>query len=458
MSTVAGLILAAGKGTRMKSELPKVLHEVCGTAMVSLALEALKEAGLSHVTVVIGHGGDKVQEELGDAVSFAWQHEQKGTGHAVRMAQEALLGQCEHVVVIPGDTPLLSGQAISQLLQAHLNSGAAASVLTCEVAEPKGYGRIVREGGVFARIVEEKDASPEVKAIREVNSGVYAFHTAKLFAALPRVGAANAQGEEYLTDVLALLLKDGDRVEALPFDDADILMGVNDRWSLAEADALLRRKILRRLADSGVTIVDPNSTYISPQVKIGPDTIIEPQTYITGHSVIGRNCHIGPSTRIKRSVIGDGTYVYFSHVADAELGDGVKVGPFAHLRPGTQLGSGTKIGNFVEVKNAQLGPKVSANHLSYIGDATVGAGTNIGAGTITCNYDGFQKHRTTIGENVFVGSNSTLVAPVELGNGSFVAAGSVITKNVQGDALAFGRARQEVKEGWAVQWRAKFKK
>ncbi len=453
--TIAGLILAAGKGTRMKSAMPKCLHAVCGTPMADLVGRALDEAGVYQPILVIGHEGEQLQAALGEKYRYVWQREQLGTGHAVLMAQELLQNHEGPVLVAAGDTPLLSAEVVAELLAYHRAANANCTLATAIVDDPHGYGRIVRKDGAFSHIVEQREATAEEQEIKEVNAALYVFEAADLFRILPTLGKANKQGEYYLTDVLEKLVGEGKYVEAKIFRDASILKGVNDRWQLAEADRELRLRTLKRHAMNGVTLIDPESIYIGLDVSIGPDTVIEPQTYISGDTAIGANCHIGPSTRIKSSEIGDGCYIYFSQIDQAVLHNGVKVGPFSHLRPGTILHKAVKIGNFVEVKKSTLGEGTAVNHLSYIGDATVGVRTNIGAGTITCNYDGFRKHQTTIGDGVFVGSNSTLVAPVTLSNGAIIAAGSVITKDVPENSGAFGRARQETREGWAQQWRQK---
>lgn len=458
-SQVAGIILAAGKGTRMKSDKPKCLHEVCGEPMAGLVARAMRQGGVERIVVVVGHGGQDLVEALGDRYEYAWQRQQMGTGHAAMMASELLSGHAQTVVVSAGDTPLLSELVIRDLIDAHCRSGAKATVATAKLPDPSGYGRIVRrENGSFAKIVEQRDASPTELAVDEVNSGLYAFNAVDLFRLLPTLATDNDQGEYYLTDVLAKLAAEGANVVAHVFDDPTFLLGVNDRWQLAEAEGLLRKRILKGHALNGVTIVDPASTYVGVDVEIGVDTVLEPQTILVGKTTVGSRCRIGPCTKLKHCAIGDDCNIYFSHLAEATLEPSVKVGPYANIRPGTVLGERVKIGNFVEVKNARMGAGAAANHLAYIGDAEVGAKTNIGAGTITCNYDGFNKHRTTIGEGVFIGSNSTLVAPVSIADGAFVAAGSTITRDVPGDALAFGRARQEVKNGWAVQWRSRNKK
>jgi bifunctional UDP-N-acetylglucosamine pyrophosphorylase/glucosamine-1-phosphate N-acetyltransferase len=454
--TVAGIILAAGKGTRMKSDLPKGLHAVLGLPMVELIGRAMKEAGVARPVVVIGHGGELIQEALGDGYDYAWQHEQKGTGHAVMMAADLLNDFNGPVLVAPGDAPLLSADTLKELVTRHQETRARCTVATSFVDEPGSYGRVVRDGaGRVAGIVENKDATPEQREIKEVNAAVYCFESKALLGVLPSLTNKNAQGEYYLTDAVTEIYRRGGDVVGLIVTDHEILMGVNDRWQLAEAEKALRTRVNKAHALAGVTIIDADSTYIGLDVVIGADTTIQPNTYLQGETVIGEACHLGPCTKIKGSKIGKGVNVYFSQVVDSEIGDGVKVGPFSNIRPGTVLGEKVKIGNFVEVKKSTLDAGVSVSHLTYIGDATIGEGTNIGAGTITCNYDGFSKHRTTIGSDVFVGSNSTLVAPVTIEDGAMVAAGSVVTQTVPADALALGRSRQEVKEGWVSRWRKK---
>lgn len=453
-SPVAALILAAGKGTRMKSDLPKGLHPVCGLPMVEHVARALRGAGVERPIVVIGHGGEKMQAALGDGYGYAWQTEQLGTGHAAMMAEELLADYDGPVIVAAGDTPMLGAETFTALLNAHIESGAKATLATSVVDDPQGYGRIVRDAdGKFAGIVEQKDATPEQRAIREVNAGLYIFDSKALFRILPELKSTNAQGEYYITDVPAVILTEGGTVEAKVFDDPDLLVGVNDRWQLAQVDSTMRKRILRQHALNGVSFLDIESVWIGVDVTIGVDTIVEPQTMICGKTSIGKGCHIGPFTRIEDSVIGDNTSIVASYVKRVDVGNDVWAGPYAHLRPETVLGDHARIGNFVEIKKATMGEGAKANHLTYIGDASVGANTNVGAGTITSNYDGYGKYRTEIGANTFIGSNSTLIAPVTIGDGAFITAGSVITHDVPSDAMAFGRARQETKEGKAAEWR-----
>jgi bifunctional UDP-N-acetylglucosamine pyrophosphorylase/glucosamine-1-phosphate N-acetyltransferase len=453
-SPPAGIILAAGKGTRMKSDLPKGLHRVGGLPMVEHIARAMRAAGVDRVIVVIGHGGELLQQALGEGYEYVWQHEQKGTGHAALMAREALQGHDGAVIVAPGDAPLLDAATFSELLRVYEEEGAACVLATALLKDPTGYGRIVRDGeGRPTRIVEQKDASPSEVAIDEICTSVYAFRGPSLFEVLPGLSTDNAQGEQYLTDTVAALAERGETVAARVFDDPGLLVGVNDRWQLALAESDMRIRILRRHALEGVTLLDPATITIGPDVTIGRDTVIEPSTVLLGSTIVGAGCRLGPNTRIEDSQIGDGSVVLMSHVSEAVLGRNVRCGPFANLRPKSILGDGVKVGDFVEVKNATLGEGASVSHLTYIGDARIGARTNVGAGTITCNYDGFQKHQTEIGADVFVGSNSTLVAPVKIGDGAMTAAGSVVNADVPADALAVGRARQEVKEGWAASWR-----
>jgi len=450
---IAGIILAAGKGERMKSSLPKGLHKVCGLPMVEHVARAMQAAGVTRPVIVVGHGGDKIEAALGAAYDYVWQHEQNGTGHATLMAAEALAGYDGPVIVACGDTPMLQSATFVELLAAHNEAGATATIATSVVKDPHGYGRIVRENGKFTRIVEQKDATDEERDLPEVNAALYCFDSKTLFRILPTLKNNNAQGEYYLTDVLQALVEEGATVVAKIFKNTDLLVGVNNRWQLAEVDRDMRTRIVREHAMNGVTFIDVDSAVVGVDVTIGIDTVIEPQTILMGKTSIGAGCKIGPFTKISDSSIGDGAAIVASFVDQAIIGERASVGPYAHLRPHAELGNDTKAGNFVEIKNATLADGAKVNHLSYIGDASVGEMTNVGAGTITCNYDGFTKSRTEIGANVFVGSASTLVAPVVIGDDAIIAAGSVITQDVPPDAMTFGRARQETKEGRANRWR-----
>lgn len=436
----------------MKSDLPKGLHEVCGLPMVEHVARAMRQAGVERIVIVVGHKGELIQKRLGDGYHYAWQSEQLGTGHAAQMAAPQLEGYEGKILISAGDTPLVSAEVFASLISG-VGNNTSCLIASSVVQNPTGYGRIVRSGIGVQRIVEEKDASPAEKAIDEVNSSIYCFDGPALLSSLSKLRNDNAQGEYYLTDVVSMLAETG-AADAMVFDDQDILIGVNDRWQLAMADKKMRERILRRHAESGVTIMDPDTTYVGADVEIGADTILEPNTMIVGRSKVGAQCRIGPFTRIEDCQIGDRAMVYVSYMKESKLHETAKVGPFAHIRPGSELFPDVKIGNFVETKNAVLETGVKASHLSYIGDAVIGENSNIGAGTITCNYDGFEKSRTEIGRDVFVGSNSTLVAPIKLGEGSFVAAGSVASSGeYPAGALVIGRSRTEVREQWAAQWR-----
>lgn len=456
---VAGLILAAGKGTRMKSDLPKGLHAVCGLPMVECVGRAMIESGIRRPVVVVGHGADKMRASLGEEkYDYVLQDQQLGTGHAALMAKDTLANWDGPVIIAPGDAPLVTGDAFKTLADHHIRTGAKVTVVTCVLDDPRAYGRIVRDDqGRAMAIVEEKDASEEQRRIKEVCVSVYCFDAETLFAILPTLSSENAQGEYYLTDIVAKVYTKGDVVETLVFNDPELLLGVNDRWQLAEVSQIMNRRILRQHCMNGVSVIDPATTWIGADVRIGVDTTILPMTLLEGSTAIGSESVIGPMTRILDSEVGDECVIHSSRLDRAIVGDGVKVGPFANLRPKTVLSNRVKIGNFVEIKNAELHDSVSVSHLTYVGDAEVGEGTNIGAGTITCNFDGFIKSTTKIGKGAFVGSNSTLIAPIEIGDGAVIGAGSVIDDDVPPDALALGRAKQEVKEQWAKQWRERKK-
>jgi bifunctional UDP-N-acetylglucosamine pyrophosphorylase/glucosamine-1-phosphate N-acetyltransferase len=451
---VAGIILAAGKGTRMKSEMPKCAHPVCGLPMVELIVRAMREAGVERPIVVVGHGGEHIARLLGDSVDYVWQHEQHGTGHAAQLALGSLLTFNGSVLISAGDTPLVDASVFRELIAGHEESCATATIATAILDEPFGYGRIVRdENGHVVRNIEHKDANEEQRQIREVNAAIYCIDSEALRTFLPNLKNENAQSEYYLTDILEAITTGGGSVNAVIFRDQAILVGVNDRWQLAHAEKELRTRILKKHALNGVTLLDIETIVIGPDVEIGSDTVIQPSTFLLGKTKIGRGCQIGPCTRLLNTTVGDETTITMSYTESAEIGSNAWVGPFAHLRPRAKLGDKVKIGNFVEIKKADLAKGAKVSHLSYIGDARVGEEANIGAGTITCNYDGFDKHLTEIGANTFIGSNSTLVAPLKIGDGAMTAAGSVITKEVPADAAAFGRARQETKPEWAAQWR-----
>lgn len=449
-----GVVLAAGQGTRMKSDKPKVLHPVCGLSMVEWVVRALTEAKIKRIIVVVGFGGGEVRKQLeGYNVELVDQEERLGTGHAVMCAAPLLAGHGGVTVVSAGDTPLLRSETVCALIES-TGAGAVAALATATMDDPGAYGRILRgPDGRFQAIVEAKDCTPDQLETKEWNPALYAFSNPTLLQALPRLKADNKQGEYYLTDVLGILRESGGEVVTVG-GESEQFFGVNDRWQLAEAGAAMRRRILRRHAENGVTILDPDSTTVGPDVVIGVDTLIHPNTVIEGKSRIGKASEVGPNTWVKDCFLGDGVRAYMSHLERAEMGDGSRCGPFANLRPGAALSARVKVGNFVEIKNANIGEDTSVSHLTYIGDARVGHRTNIGAGTITCNFDGFVKSQTTIGDDVFVGSNTTLIAPVTIGDESMVAAGSVVTYDVPEGSMAIGRGRQENKGGWYRRWRA----
>ena len=453
---LAAVILAAGKGTRMKSKLPKVLHNLCGSPMLSYVLDAVTAAGVDQPVVVVGHGSDQVARQVAGLAQIALQTEQLGTAHALLQAGPFLQNLPGQLLVLGGDTPLIEADTLAGLVRSHRSSGAAATVLTAEMVDPTGYGRVVRgqQGGV-CKIVEQKDASPEEKRIREINTGIYCFEVAGLFEALSLVAPINVQGEYYLTDIIEMYVNEGRAVGAVLLKDSTEVTGINDRVQLAEVEQIMRRRLLRDLMKSGVTVVDPASTFVGRKVRVGRDTIIHPFTLIEGSTVIGEDCVIGPGSRLSNTTVGSGVTVQNSIVLDSLIGDNCNIGPFSYLRPETRLGNGVKVGDFVEIKKSLLGAGSKVPHLSYVGDATLGEKVNIGAGTITCNYDGYKKSPTHIGDEAFIGSNTNLVAPVEIGARAVTGAGSTITRNVPADALAVERAKQNVLPGWAARKKEK---
>lgn len=454
MESVASIVLAAGKGTRMKSGLIKVLHPVAGRPMISWPVAAAREAGSDPIVLVIGHQANAVQGTFRGApdIRCAMQEEQLGTGHAVACALDSLSGFRGTVLILCGDTPLLRTETLTNMLEYHRDNKAAITVLTALMDDPYGYGRIVRDAsGHVTRIVEQKDADPEEQEIREINSGIYCMDSDFLFNNIRNISNNNAQGEYYLTDLLSIAVAKGLSCLAVSTADADEIMGVNDRAQLAEAGRVLRRRINRMHMLNGVTIIDPEATYIDHGVTIGADTIIHPGCTIGGASVIGSGCDIEQNVSISGCSIGDDCHIKASSVLeDSELGEDVAVGPMAHLRPGSKLGSRVKIGNFVETKKITMGEGSKASHLTYLGDAEIGREVNIGCGTITCNYDGVNKHKTIIGDDVFIGSDVQLVAPVSVGRNSLVAAGTTVTTDVPPDSLAIARTPQVNKEGWRL--------
>lgn len=449
MAELLTVVLAAGKGTRMKSTLPKVLHRVGGKAMLQHVLDAATEAGSEKNVVVVGFGGEQVKAAIGSQAEFVEQTEQLGTGHAVMQAESVLKDFAGTVMVLCGDTPLLKGELLRKLYDEHRKNEAKATVLTAIMPDATGYGRIIRTAdGAVQKIVEQKDANAEELQVQEVNSGIYCFEAAALVDSLGQLNCNNAQGEYYLTDVLEILNKKSEKVWAVVADDFEATLGINSRVQLANAEGILRRRKNVELMENGVTIIDPASTFIDSKVEVGRDTVIYPFTWLEGSTVIGENCQIGPNSRFTDVKIGANVTAHFSYAHECEIADNVVLGPYVHLRPNTKLAAGVKIGNFVEVKNSVVGEGTKLPHLTYIGDSDIGAGVNMGCGCITVNYDGSQKFRTVVGDNAFVGCNTNLVAPVEVGEGAYIGAGSTITKNVPAKALGIGRARQTNIEQW----------
>ena len=456
MTNIFAVILAAGQGTRMKSKLYKVLHPVCGKPMVEHVVDHIQTLGVDRIVTVVGHGAELVKETLGEKSEYVLQAEQLGTAHAVQQA-EPILGSLEGTtLVVCGDTPLIRPETMQALFAHHEANSAKATILTAVAENPTGYGRILRDAdGQVAQIVEQKDASADQQLVKEINTGTYCFDNKALFEALKQVKNDNAQGEYYLPDVIEILQKQGEVVAAYVTDNFDETLGVNDRFALSQAEELMRARINERHMRNGVTIINPATTHISADAVIGSDTILLPGVIIEGKTTIGEDCKIGPNSQIVDSQIGDGTTIHSSVVLNSQVGNETAVGPFAHLRPDSSLGNHVKVGNFVEVKKSALGDDTKVSHLSYIGDAEVGSNVNIGCGSITVNYDGKNKFKTTIEDDVFVGCNSNLVAPVTLRKGSFIAAGSTITKEVPEEALAVARARQENKLGYVSKLNSK---
>ncbi|MCM3729312.1 bifunctional UDP-N-acetylglucosamine diphosphorylase/glucosamine-1-phosphate N-acetyltransferase GlmU [Neobacillus cucumis] len=443
------VILAAGQGTRMKSKLYKVLHPVCGKPMVQHVVDQITKLNIKEMVTIIGHGAELVQAQLGDRSFYALQKEQLGTAHAVMQAQESLEGKEGITIVVCGDTPLIKAETMESLFKHHEQLSAKATILTAKIDNPTGYGRIIRnQEGLVEKIVEHKDATEEEREINEINTGTYCFDNRALFEALKNVSNDNVQGEYYLPDVIEILKKQGEVVTAYQTDEFEETLGVNDRVALAEAEKIMRSRINESHMRNGVTIIDPANTYIEADVEIGQDTVIYPGTIIKGQSKIGTECIIGPNSEIDTCEIGNETVIRQSAAFKSSIGSHVNIGPFAHIRPDSTILDEVKIGNFVEIKKAVFGKGSKASHLSYIGDAEVGSDVNIGCGSITVNYDGKNKYLTKIEDGVFIGCNSNLVAPVTIKKGSYVAAGSTITKNVPEEALAIARAKQVNKEGY----------
>lgn len=443
------VVLAAGQGTRMKSKLFKVMHPVMGRPMVGHVVNAAIDADASEVITITGHGAEVVRDYLGEKSQYVFQEEQLGTAHAVMQAKDLLEGKEGTTLVLSGDTPLLRAETLQQLMAFHEEEEAKATILTALADDPFGYGRVIRtEDGLVSKVVEEKDASEDEKKVREINTGTYCFDNQALFQALEKVDNDNAQGEYYLPDVLEILKNDHEKVGAFQLDNMDEALGVNNRVALAEASRIMRERINEQHMTNGVSIIDPNSTYIEIDVEIAKDTVVEPNTYIKGRTTIGEDAFIGLGSVISDSQLADGVEIKQSVIEESIIGKNSDVGPNSHLRTGSVLGESVHIGNYVEVKKSTIGNLSKAGHHTYIGDAEIGVDVNVGCGVVVANYNGITKNKTIIGDNSFIGSNATLVAPVEVGANSFVAAGSTITKEVPSSALGIARARQENKEGF----------
>jgi bifunctional UDP-N-acetylglucosamine pyrophosphorylase / glucosamine-1-phosphate N-acetyltransferase len=452
------VLLAAGKGTRMKSQVAKVLHKAAGVTLIDHVLRAVAPLNPSSVVVVIGHQTESMRAHLRGRknLQIAVQEPQLGTGHALLQAEPFLPDRDGDVLLLSGDVPLMRTDTLRALLAHHREKKASATVLTAIFDNPDGYGRIVRQDGAISAIVEQKDASTDERAIREINSGIYAFELSTLFPALKQVGSANAQGEYYLPDLVRIFRDQGKRVEALALSDPQEILGVNSRKELADVSAELRDRKNAELMASGVTIIDPSTTWIQPDVVVGPDTILHPGVYLDGKTTIGSRCEIHSGVRIVDSAIADDVVVSnFCVIRQSRVDAGAQVGPFAQLRPDSIVGEGAHVGNFVELKKTTLGKGSKANHLAYLGDATIGEKVNIGAGTITCNYDGVNKNPTVIEDGAFIGSDSQLIAPVRVGKNAYVAAGSSITEDVPADSLAIARGKQVNKPGWIARAKRK---
>lgn len=458
MTNRFAVILAAGQGTRMKSKLYKVLHPVCGKPMVQHVVSQISGLHIDDIVAVIGHGAERVKAQLGDQCQYVLQEEQLGTAHAVMQAKDILQDKEGVTIVVCGDTPLIRAETMERLFEHHEATKAMATVLTAVAENPAGYGRIIRnEQGLVKKIVEHKDASEAERTVKEINTGTYCFDNRALFAALNEVSNDNVQGEYYLPDVIEILKEAGETVSAYQTDDFSETLGVNDRVALAQAEGIMKKRINEFHMRNGVTIIDPENTYIEVDVEIGQDTVIYPGTIISGDTKISSDCIIGPNSEMKNCHVGEGSLIRQSVAHDSQIGSKVTIGPFAHIRPQSQISDEVRIGNFVEIKKSVFGHGSKASHLSYIGDAEIGSDVNIGCGSITVNYDGKNKHLTRIEDGVFIGCNSNLVAPVTVGKEAYIAAGSTVTKDVPGNSLAIARARQVNKENYAEKLKGKKK-
>lgn len=449
MATKNTIILAAGKGTRMKSKLYKVLHRLCGKTMVDHVLTQVEKADMDNIITIVGFGADAVRNNIGNRTQYAVQEKQLGTGHAVLQA-EKLLGNLDGMtMVVSGDTPLLTAHTFENLFTYHRNKKAKATILTSNAPDPTGYGRIVRNDlGIVEKIVEQKDATKEEQAIHEINTGVYVFDNQALFQALHQINNQNAQGEYYLTDVIEVLKSEGETIAAYKMADFDESMGVNDRVALARATKIMQARINRQHMMDGISMIDPERTYIDADVKIGSDTILEPGVQLKGTTTIGSDCYIGANSEIRDSIIHDHVTVTSSLIEESEMADYSDIGPNSHLRPNAVIGEHVHLGNFVEVKKASIGAGTKVGHLTYVGNAKLGKNINVGCGVVFVNYDGAKKHETVVGDDSFVGSNSNLIAPLQVADHSFIAAGSTINRQVNQYDMAIARSRQTNKPGY----------
>ncbi|MGE5629535.1 MAG: bifunctional UDP-N-acetylglucosamine diphosphorylase/glucosamine-1-phosphate N-acetyltransferase GlmU [Caulobacteraceae bacterium] len=444
--SITSIILAAGEGKRMYSKLPKVLHKVCGISMVGHVINCARELGDPEPVVVIGHGADQVSKAV-SGVKLVMQEKQLGTGHAVLQAEKYISDG--DILILYGDTPLLKPETLRDMHELHIKEGYGATILTSEFDDPAGYGRIVRNSsGLVDAIIEEKDADPKTKVIKEINSGIYFFNGKALKEALKQLTNNNSQGEYYLTDVIGIMRDKNLKIGAYLIGDSEEIMGVNNRYQLSQANAIMRDRILKGFMLSGVTIIDPNTTYIDASVKIERDVTIYPGCMLEGDTAIEEDAIIGPYTKIKDGKVGKGVTVQNSVILESSVGEGTTVGPFAYIRPGNKIGRHARIGDFVEMKNSNFGDHSKASHLTYVGDGDVGSHVNLGCGVVFVNYDGKKKSRTVVGDNCFVGCNVNLIAPVKVNAGSYIAAGTTVTDEVPEGSLAVGRARQVNKEGW----------
>ena len=447
MPNLVAVIMAAGKGTRMKSKLPKVLHTLAGKPLIEHVLGVVRQIGIERPLVIVGHGREEIEASISEPAEIVVQTEQLGTGHAVMQALP-YLEDAQTVLVLSGDQPLLKSETILALIDLHVTQGASATVLTANMDQPFGYGRVIKDGENLIKIVEEKDATVDERLIKEINTGTYCFKASALKNALAEITPENAQGEYYLTEVFDILLNKGARMQTYCTLDSHEALGINSRGQLAEAETIFRKRILEHWMTEGVTIMDPSSTFIDAEVELAQDVTILPFTRLMGKTRIEEDSVIGPQTSLENCMVGCGSDVTYTVAKDAMIGERCHIGPFTYLRPGTRLEAEVKVGDFVEIKNSLIEKGSKVPHLSYIGDTHIGKFANIGAGTITCNYDGIKKHPTKIGDYAFVGSNTNLVAPVEIGEHAVTGAGSTITKNVPAEALVVERSQQVIKLDW----------